>query len=81
MSVTVCFYSYVKDLVGAAQTSETLPEGATLEDLFKKLIQRFPKLAPMQKSLLLAVGVDYQPRNYVLKAGDEVSLFPPVQGG
>ena len=81
MSVTVSFYSYVKDLVGASQTSESLPEGATLDDLFIKLTQRFPRLGPMQKSLLFAVGLDYQPRNYALKAGDEVSLFPPVQGG
>jgi molybdopterin converting factor small subunit len=35
----------------------------------------------MQRSLLMAVGVDYQPRDYVLKEGDVVSLFPPVQGG
>ena len=28
-----------------------------------------------------AIGVDYQPRTYVLKEGDEVSFFPPVQGG
>lgn len=81
MSVTVCFYSYVKDLVGASQISETVEEGSTLTDLFQKLSERFPKLRPMQKSLLLAVGVDYQPRSYVLKAGDEISIFPPVQGG
>jgi molybdopterin converting factor small subunit len=42
---------------------------------------RFPKLAGMQKSTLMAVGVDYQDRTCVLKEGDEVSLFPPVQGG
>ena len=35
----------------------------------------------MQKATLMAVGVDYQGRGYVLKEGDEVSLFPPVQGG
>ena len=35
----------------------------------------------MQKATLMAVGVDYQDRSYVLKEGDEVSLFPPVQGG
>ena len=81
MSVTVGFYSYVKDLTGQAQTKETVPEGATLNDLFRQLTKRFPKLAAMEKSLLLAVGVDYQPRSYVLKTGDEVSLFPPVQGG
>jgi molybdopterin converting factor small subunit len=31
--------------------------------------------------MLLAVGVDYQDRKYILQDGDEVSLFPPVQGG
>lgn len=81
MSVTVSFYSYVKDLVGSAQTTESLPDGSTLNDLFKQLANRFPKLAALEKSLLLAVGLEYQPRSYALKDGDEVSLFPPVQGG
>jgi molybdopterin converting factor small subunit len=27
------------------------------------------------------VGVEYRDRSYVLNADDEVSLFPPVQGG
>jgi molybdopterin converting factor small subunit len=81
MQVTVCFYSYFKDLAGCAQVAESLPEGSTLEDLLKQLAFRFPKLDPMRKSALLAVGVDYQDRSFVLKAGDEVSLFPPVQGG
>jgi molybdopterin converting factor small subunit len=81
MSVTVCFYSYAKDLTGCAQTTEALAEGAKLGDLFAQLAKRFPKLTAMEKSLLLAVGVEYQPRSYVLKEGDEVSIFPPVQGG
>jgi molybdopterin converting factor small subunit len=42
---------------------------------------RFPKLAGMRNSSLMAVGVDYQKPTCVLKEGDEVSLFPPVQGG
>ncbi len=81
MQVTVCFYSYFKDLAGCAQVTETLPDGSTLADLFEKLAARFPKLAGMQESALMAVGVEYQDRSCVLKAGDEVSLFPPVQGG
>ena len=81
MQVTVCFYSYFKDLTGCAQTAEILPEGKTLGDLLEKLVVRFPKLAGLQKSVLMAVGVEYQHRGYVLKPGDEISLFPPVQGG
>ena len=75
------FWSYFKELAGCASTEETLPPGSTLGDLLTQLYARFPKLAAMQKSTLVAVGVEYQGRSYVLKPGDEVSLFPPVQGG
>jgi molybdopterin converting factor small subunit len=79
--VEISFYSFFKDLTGCAGLSETVPPGSTLGDLIKRLSTRFPKLEPMQKSMLLAVGVEYQDRNYQLRAGDAVSLFPPVQGG
>ena len=81
MLVALHFYSYFKDLAGCEQTTETLPEGSTIDDLLEVLARRFPKLSPMRKSTLTAVGVDYQHRGYVLKEGEEVSLFPPVQGG
>jgi len=81
MIVTVHFYSYFKELAGCERTTETVPPGCTVGDLHKILISRFAKLEAMQKSTLIAVGVEYQPRDYLLKSGDEVSLFPPVQGG
>ena len=81
MRVSVSFYSYFKELTGCAQTVQELEPGSTLNELYRALISRFPKLAAMEKSTLIAVGVDYQPRHYVLREGDEVSLFPPVQGG
>jgi molybdopterin converting factor small subunit len=81
MEVTVHFYSYFKDLAGCARVSITLAEGASMDDLLQNVTARVPKLAAMQKAMLIAVGVDYQPRDYILKSGDEVSLFPPVQGG
>lgn len=81
MRVSVHFYSYFKEMAGCAGTTEVMDENNTLTDLLKKVFQRFPKLAAMEKAMLVAVGVDYQPRNYILKDGDEVSLFPPVQGG
>ena len=81
MSVTVHFYSYFKDLTGCGQTTEEIAPNGTIAGLQQKLFVRFPKLAAMEKSTLIAVGVDYQPKTYVLQEGDEVSFFPPVQGG
>jgi molybdopterin converting factor small subunit len=81
MRVEIHFYSYCKDLTGCAETSETVEPGSRISDLLQKLFTRFPTLAPARKSLLVAVGVDYQGADYVLQEGDKVSLFPPVQGG
>lgn len=81
MEISVQFFSYFKDLTGCARTTETVPPGSTLAVLMNRLFARFPKLVPMQNSTLVAVGVEYQGRDYVLKEGDEVSFFPPVQGG
>ena len=81
MTVNVLFHSYFKELAGTARIFETLPPGATLGELHDRLMARFPKLAAMRNSTLLVVGLEYQPSSQVLQEGDEVSLFPPVQGG
>ena len=81
MNIRVNFFSYFKDLTGTASATEEMPDGSSIEQLHQRLLTRFPKLGPMRKSTLIAVGVEYQGRDYVLKDGDEVSLFPPVQGG
>ncbi len=81
MRVTVCFYSWFKELTGCARIEETLPAGSTVDALLGKLTTRFPNLTDLQRSMLIAVGLDYQGRDYRLREGDEVSLFPPVQGG
>ncbi len=81
MDITIHFYSYFKELTGCGQATLRVAPGVTIGDLLKDLIVRFPKLDAMQNSTLAAVGLEYQSRGYVLKEGDEVSLFPPVQGG
>src|SRR5206468_8689314 len=78
MEVTVHFYSYFKDLTGCAELRQAVPDEQTLGEFLDDLSRQFPKLGAMRKSILAAVGLDYQTRDYRLKAGDEVSLFPPV---
>jgi len=79
--ITVQFFSYLKDLTGCAQVKEELPAGSTVADLLRKIFVRFPQLEPMSKSFLVSVGVEYKDRQHRLSDGDEISLFPPVQGG
>jgi MoaD family protein len=79
--ISISFYSYFRDLTGAAEATETVEPGSTIGDLLQQLFTRFPKLEPMQNSMLIAVGLEYQKRDYKLREGDQISLFPPVQGG
>lgn len=81
MIVSVTFYSYFKELTGTPAVTVDLPTSASLGELHEELIARFPRLGAMRKSTLLAVGVEYQNASYALRPGDEVALFPPVQGG
>ena len=81
MKVTVQFFSYFKELAGRERFEADVNEGTTIGELLNVIYNNFPKLEPLRKSTLIAVGVEYQDRTYVLKDGDELSLFPPVQGG
>ncbi len=82
--VTVLFFSVLRDLVGADQLPVELAttDGApTLDFLLTTLYATHPGLESWDSRLLLAVNAEFAPRGTLLRAGDEVALMPPVQGG
>jgi molybdopterin converting factor small subunit len=81
MRVSLQFYSYFRELAGCHRRQIELPAGGTIDDLLRQVYTDCPKLKAMSRAMLVAVGVEYQDRSYVLTEGDEVALFPPVQGG
>ena len=81
MTVHVQFWSFFKDLAGCAEERIDVPAQTTVGQLQDLVAQRHPRLAGLRGSTLIAVGVDYQPASHVLQDGDQVSIFPPVQGG
>ena len=81
MRISVHFWSYFQELAGTARAELELGDGATVGDALTAVAVRFPKWAELRKSTLVAVGVEYAEPGQRLGAGDELSLFPPVQGG
>jgi molybdopterin converting factor small subunit len=81
MTILVTFWSYFAELAGCSETVVTVSASSTVDELLAALYQAHPALAELRRSTLIAVGVEYQNGEYVLKPGDHVSLFPPVQGG
>jgi molybdopterin converting factor small subunit len=81
MTVNVTFWSYFADIAGVKESSFEITEPATVDDLIRVVYAKHPGLSGLRNSTLVAVGVEYQGGSHVLKPGDSVSLFPPVQGG
>ena len=81
MKVHVQFFSRVRDLVGTSEMDMDVPERTTAADLLEIVYAKTPKLREWDKSLLIASGLDFVGRNYVVKPADEISIMPPVQGG
>jgi molybdopterin converting factor small subunit len=58
-----------------------IPEATKVEALLDVLYSRTPALRDWDKSILVAAGVEFVGRDYILRPGDQVSIMPPVQGG
>jgi molybdopterin converting factor small subunit len=77
----VQFFSRLRDLAGKAEIDLEVPEGTTAADLLEKIYSITPALREWDKSILVAAGVEFVGRDYVVNPGDEISIMPPVQGG
>lgn len=79
--VKVLFFGRLKDIVGLAEESCELPDGATIESLFAALTKRNADLARFRPSLVASRNQEFAAWNTPLRAHDEVAFLPPVSGG
>jgi molybdopterin converting factor small subunit len=81
MKIHVQFFSRLRDLAGRSEMDLDVPTEGTAADLLDVLYSRTPALREWDKSILVASGVEFVGRDYVLKSDDQISIMPPVQGG
>jgi molybdopterin converting factor small subunit len=79
ISIHLQYFSQLRDLKGPEKLE--LAPGTTVAGLLEKLYGLLPGLEQWDKCLLIAAGIEYVPRDYLLKPGELISLMPPVQGG
>jgi molybdopterin synthase sulfur carrier subunit len=79
--VRVRLFASLRESVGRDQLELDLPEGATAEDAWQRLVAECPTLAARRRSLSAAVNRRYLPFDSPLAAGDELVFIPPVSGG
>ena len=81
MTITVQFWAQCARVVGQRETRVELPASATVAALLENIYVQWPELQAFDKTLLVAVGLEWAKREHVLKDGDSVMLAPPVAGG
>ena len=81
MKVSVLFFSRLRDLAGVSEMELDVADSATAADLLEMLYSRTPALRDWDKSILVAAGVEFVGRDYVLQPNAQISIMPPVQGG
>ncbi len=82
MEISVRFFALYRERAGCREANVTLPgEAATVADLLLSVREKFPRLAPPEVRIVVAVNEEYAEPDTTLQAGDEVCLIPPVSGG
>ena len=81
MNVHVQFFSRLRELTGVSKMELEVPEATKVVELLEILYWRAPALRDWDKSILVAAGVEFVGRDYILRPDDQISIMPPVQGG
>jgi molybdopterin converting factor subunit 1 len=81
MTLRVRLFARARDLAGAEALSLELPDGATVADLRRRLVEACPALAPLLPRCALAVDGEFADDALPLTEAAEVAVLPPVSGG
>ena len=81
MTVRVRLGAGLARLSAAPFLSVDVAEGATVGELFSRLAEQEPELAPALRSVLPVVAGEHVTRDQVLADRQEVALLLPVSGG
>src|SRR6187401_100953 len=81
MRLVVRIFAVLAERAGARElVLDELPDALTIGELKRELERRHPKLGSLA-SIAGVVGTTYARDDHVVRAGDDVSLLPPVSGG
>ncbi len=81
MRICVRLFAALRETVGRIEIEMEVPPAATVEDVWRALVQVHPALAPRRAHLAASVNRRYAPFDTPLAEGDEIAFIPPVSGG
>ena len=79
--VTVIFFAALRAITGHARLTLELPKGATVGDLKRLLLERWPELKLSFDGIVVSIGEHTAEDDEVLPDGAQVGFFHPIAGG
>lgn len=81
MKVKIFFFATLSDYAGAKMVDLEVPAETTVAMLKELLVNKYPRMAAAQKSIMVAVNREYAASEQKIPLNAEIALFPPVSGG
>ena len=81
MRVTVRLFARLRDLAGSGELVRDVGTPATVETVWRSLVDEMPGLREYERTMSVAVNADYAKMSAKVDDGDEVAFLPPVSGG
>jgi molybdopterin synthase catalytic subunit len=81
MHVKVRLFAMLRQQAGWREREFELPDGATIDDVWRALATETPALAAQREHVRFARNREYATADQALADGDELAFIPPVAGG
>jgi MoaE-MoaD fusion protein len=81
ITIQVRYFAMLREQLGRAGETLTIPLGTTASAIYPMITESQPRLAGLQRSIMLMVNEEYIRGDHVLADGDELAFIPPVSGG
>jgi molybdopterin converting factor subunit 1 len=81
ITITIRFFAMCREVTGREEEEMIVPDGVTADEIWDKIISRYPDLEKYKAQSRIAVNLEYAKASVKLKNGDELCIIPPVSGG
>lgn len=81
MNITMRYFAIMREHLGKSVETLDIPAGTTAGEIFQIAIRDTPRLAALERAVMVMVNEEYVDADHVLQDGDEIALIPPVSGG
>ena len=77
----VLFFANLREKAGVRETSIEFPQGASIAEIKKLILGKYPGLEPLMGIIIVAMNHGFAFDEDIVPDGAEIAMFPPVSGG